>query len=179
MMLENAGIPVPAETALVTLAFFAGQGLLNIYFVIPIAMLGDTAGDNLGFLIGRTGGRPLVEKYGKYVKIDKKKLDAFEALFREKGGRTIMTAHLFSATRITAALAAGISHMPYKKFLLFNSIIAALFISFIATMSFIFSQNLNEVLKFLHLFRLAGLIVAVALEAIYLHRKYKRKSSKF
>lgn len=175
MMLENAGIPVPAETALIVLAFFAGQGVLKVWLVIPIAILGDATGDNIGFWIGRLGGRRLVEKYGRYVRIDKAKLDAMEALFKEKGGRTVFSAHFFSTTRITAALIAGISHMEYRRFLAYNLAAASVFVTLVASATFYFGKNLDATLRFFHLFRLAGLTVAVLLVTVYLYRFYQRK----
>ncbi len=115
MMVENAGIPVPAETSLIILSFFASQGVLKIWLIIPIAIIGDTAGDNIGYAIGRFGGRPLVDRYGKYIRLDPEKLDRMEKLFREKGGRTVYFAHFLASTRITAALTAGMAHMRYPQ----------------------------------------------------------------
>ncbi len=175
MMLENAGIPVPAETALIVCSFFASQGTLKIWLIIPIAILGDVLGDNIGFIIGRLGGRPLIEKYGHYVRLDKDKLDAMEALFKEKGGRTVFTAHFFATTRITAALIAGISHMHYPRFLSFNITAAVSFITFVAGATFAFGKSLDVMLRFFHLFRLAGLTIALLLVASYLNRYYQRK----
>lgn len=174
MMLENAGIPVPAESTLVAMAFFAGQKVLNIWLVIPIAIVGDVVGDNIGFWIGREGGRPLIEKYGKYVRIDKKKLDEMETLFREKGGRTVYTAHFFATTRIVAALTAGMSHMPYKRFLTFNIFGAISFVTLISLLSYHFSKNLDMVLRFLHIFRVLGLVVLALIIIYYFHKHFQR-----
>ncbi len=175
MMLENAGIPVPAETALIVCSFFASQGALKIWLIIPIAILGDVIGDNIGFFIGRLGGRPLIDKYGRYVRLDKDKLDAIEGLFKEKGGRTVFTAHFFATTRITAALIAGISHMYYPRFLAFNIVAAASFITFVAGATFTFGKSLDAMLRFFHLFRLAGLTIAILFVVSYLNRFYQRK----
>lgn len=175
MMLENAGIPVPAETALIVCSFFASQGTLKIWLIIPIAILGDVIGDNIGFFIGRLGGRPLIDKYGRYIRFNKDKLDAMEALFKEKGGRTVFSAHFFATTRITAALIAGISHMHYPRFLAFNIAAAVSFITFVAGATFTFGKSLDVMLRFFHLFRLAGLIVAILLVVSFLNRFYQQK----
>lgn len=175
MMLENAGIPVPAETALIICSFFAGQGVLKIWLIIPIAILGDVIGDNIGFCIGRFGGRPLVEKLGSYVRLDQDKLEAMEALFREKGGRTVFTAHFFASTRIAAALIAGISHMHYPRFMAFNLAAAIAFVSLVANVTFFFGKNLDATLHFFHMFRTAGLILAVALATTFLFRFYQQR----
>ncbi len=175
IMLENAGIPVPAETTLVILSFFASQGALKIWLVIPIAILGDTVGDNIGFFIGRTGGRRVIERFGPYVRLDKDRLEAMEALFREKGGRTVFTAHFFSTTRFLAALTAGVSHMPYRKFLAVNVAAASTFVTCVAGAAYLFGGNLDSTLRFFHLFRLTGLVVAVLLVTAYLYHFYQRK----
>ena len=175
MMLENAGIPVPAETALIICSFFASQGVLKIWLVIPIAIIGDVIGDNIGFCIGRFGGRPLVEKYGRYVRFNKDKLEDMEALFRDKGGRTIFTTHFFATTRILAALTAGISHMHYPRFLVFNLAAAVAFISLVANITYFFGKSLDVTLRFFHLFRLAGLFIAVFLVVSFLYRFHQRK----
>jgi membrane protein DedA with SNARE-associated domain len=175
MMLENAGIPVPAETALIVCSLFASQGTLKIGLIIPIAILGDVIGDNIGFFIGRLGGRPLIQKYGRYIRLDKDKLEAMESLFKEKGGRTVFTAHFFATTRISAALIAGISHMHYPRFLAFNVAAAVSFITLVAGATFAFGKSLDATLRFFHLFRLAGLTIAILLVATYLHRFYQRK----
>lgn len=175
MMLENAGIPVPAESALVVLSFFAAQGALKIWIVIPVAILGDAAGDNLGYALGRFGGRPLVEKYGHYVRIDEAKISAMERLFKERGGRTVFSAHFFSATRITAALTAGISHMPYRRFFLFNLAAATTLITLVAAATFYFGRNLEATLRFLHAFRLVGLAAVTVIVSVYAYRHYQER----
>jgi membrane protein DedA with SNARE-associated domain len=175
IMLENAGIPVPAETTLVILSFFASQGALKIWLVIPIAILGDTVGDNIGFFIGRTGGRRVLEKLGPFFRIDKARLEAMEALFREKGARTVFTAHFFSTTRFAAAFAAGVSQMPYPRFLAVNVAAAAVFVTMVAGATYYFGANLDSTLRFFHLFRLAGLVVAVLLATAFLYHFYLRK----
>lgn len=175
MMLENAGIPVPAETALITLAFFAGQGILKIWLIIPIAILGDTAGDNIGYAIGRFGGRPLVDRYGKYVRVDSEKLDRMEVLFRKKGGRTVYFAHFLASTRITAALMAGVSHMPYRRFLVFNIAAATTFVTLVAGITYSFGSNIDAALRFFRIYRWVALGVLGAIAAYFLYRYYRKR----
>jgi membrane protein DedA with SNARE-associated domain len=175
MMLENAGIPVPAETALIICSFFAGQGVLKIWYVISVAILGDVIGDNIGFCIGRFGGRPMVEKYGRYIGLGRDKLDAMEALFKQKGGRTVFTAHFFATTRIATALISGISHMHYPRFLVFNIAAAVMFVTGVAGITFFFGKNLEATLHFFHLFRIVCLVIAVLLATSFLYRFYQKR----
>lgn len=175
MMVENAGIPVPAETALITLSFFASQGVLKIWLIIPIAILGDTAGDNIGYAIGRFGGRPLVDRYGRYIRLDQQKLDDMEKLFREKGGRTVYFAHFLASTRISAALMAGVSHMRYPRFLAFNVVAAATFVSLVAGITYAFGSNLDAALRFFQIYRWVAFGVLCIVGAVLLYRFHERK----
>ncbi|MHB8158952.1 MAG: DedA family protein [Thermoleophilia bacterium] len=175
MMIENAGIPVPAETALITLSFFASQGVLKIWWIIPIAIFGDAVGDNIGYAIGRFGGRPLVDRYGKYIRLDAEKLDRMEEVFREKGGRTVYFAHFLSSTRITAALIAGVSHMRYPRFLAFNVVAAATFVTLVAGITYAFGNNLDAALRFFQIYRWVALAVLCAVGAVLLYRYHERK----
>ena len=179
MMVENAGIPVPAESALITFSFFASQGVLKIWLIIPIAILGDTAGDNIGYCIGRFGGRPLVDRYGKYVRLDAEKLDRMEELFRDKGGRTVYFAHFLSSTRITAALIAGVSHMRYPRFLVFNVVAAATIVTFVAGITYAFGNNLDAALNFFRIYRWVALAVMCVIAAIFLYRYHEKKKDDY
>ncbi len=174
MMLENMGIPIPAETALIAFSFIAGQGILNIWLVIPIAIIGDVAGDNVGFLIGRVGGRKLIKKYGRFLRMDKKKVDAVEMLFKKRGGSTVFSSQFFAATRISIALVAGFSQFPFYKFLTYDFLAAILFVLLISGSTFYFGKNLDQVLRFLHFFRFIGLIVLVSIILFYIYRSYRK-----
>jgi membrane protein DedA with SNARE-associated domain len=147
MSLENMGIPVPGETALIVVTFFAAQGVLNIWFVLPLALLGDVLGDSLGYAIGRYGGRPLADRWGKLIRLDKRKLNAAEELYREKGGRTVFASQFSSVTRLTGSIAAGLAHMPFRRFLLYDSAAALLLVSLVGGATFYFGKNIDAVLR--------------------------------
>jgi len=75
VLLEDFGIPVPGETVLIAGAVYAGAGRLNIVAVGLIALAAAIIGDNVGYLIGRLGGRALVLRYGRYVLLTGHRLD--------------------------------------------------------------------------------------------------------
>jgi membrane protein DedA with SNARE-associated domain len=172
MSLENMGIPVPGETALIVVAFFAAQGALSIWIVLPLALMGDVAGDSLGYAIGRFGGRPLAERWGKIIRLDKRKLDAAEDLYKEKGGRTVFASQFSSVTRLTGSIAAGLSHMPFKKFLIYDSAAALVLISLVGGATFYFGKNIDAVLRLFHGLRVVGLGAVTAIVAAFFLRYY-------
>ncbi len=173
MMIENAGIPVPGETSLIVVTFFAAQGALKIWLVLPLALLGDIIGDSLGYAIGRFGGRPAAERWGRFVRLDTAKLTAAEELFADKGGRTVFASQFSSVTRLTGSIAAGLAGMPYRRFILFDSLAAALLVGMIGGATYYFGQNIDAVLRLFHGIRILGLAVVAAVVGTFFFRYFR------
>src|SRR5438105_1821465 len=85
---ESMGLLLPGETILVSASIYAGTThRLNIFFVVISAILGAIIGDNLGYLIGRWGGFKLLKRFGRYLKLDDKKIKVGQYLFMKHGGK--------------------------------------------------------------------------------------------
>ena len=84
VLLEDFGVPVPGETVLILAAVYAGSGRLNVWLVGLLAFWGAVIGDNIGFAIGRFGGRLLVDRYGRYVLLTPERLDRVTAFFERR-----------------------------------------------------------------------------------------------
>ena len=67
LFLEDFGVPVPGEIMLIAAAVFAGAGQMNIAMIVVVAVIAAVLGDNIGFVVGHFGGRPLAERFGRYV----------------------------------------------------------------------------------------------------------------
>src|SRR5271154_3132408 len=87
VLLEDFGVPVPGETILILGAVYAGTGRLNVLLVALIGFIAAVLGDNLGFAIGHFGGRPLIERYGRYLLITPERLDRATGFFERQGGK--------------------------------------------------------------------------------------------
>jgi membrane protein DedA with SNARE-associated domain len=120
--MESAGVPLPGETALVTAAVFAGQGSLNILGVIGCAALAAIVGDNLGYWVGREFGFPLIYKYGSRVGVDEGRLKVAQYLFLRHGGKIVFFGRFVAILRTFAAFLAGVNHLPWPRFLIFNAL---------------------------------------------------------
>src|SRR5690349_20362015 len=122
IMIESSGIPFPGETMLLLASFFAATThQLAIPIVIACAALGAIIGDNLGYLAGRTGGRALALRYGKYIFLKPHHLDYAEKFFEKHGDKTVFFGRFVAILRAWAAFLAGVNHMPWRKFLFFNA----------------------------------------------------------
>ncbi len=121
IMIESSGIPFPGETMLLVAAFFAPTIPLSIPIVIACAALGAIMGDNLGYLAGRTGGRALALRYGKYVFLKPRHLDNAAIFFEKHGDKTVFFGRFVAVLRAWSAFLAGVNHMPWRKFLFYNA----------------------------------------------------------
>jgi membrane protein DedA with SNARE-associated domain len=113
LLLEDFGIPVPGETTLILAALYAGAGRLNVFLVGLLAFLAAVAGDNIGFAIGHFGGRPLVERYGRYIFLTPERIDKATNFFQRHGGKIVVVARFIEGLRQANGIVAGISGMHW------------------------------------------------------------------
>ncbi len=121
VMAEGTGIPLPGETMLLAGAVLAHLGRLSLPWVMAAATGGGLAGDNLGFLIGRLGGRRLVERFGSHVGLTAARLERFDQFFASHGPRTIFFARFITGVRVFCAVLAGSSTLPWRRFAPYNA----------------------------------------------------------
>ena len=119
--LENAGMPVPGETALLAGAALSNYGRLSLPWVIANAIVAAILGDNVGFLIGRRFGRSVLERHGRRVGLTDARLAMFDRFFKQHGARTIFIARFVTGLRVFGALLAGASDLPWPRFLFWNA----------------------------------------------------------
>ena len=121
VFLENSGLPVPGETALLAGAALSHYGRLALPWVIVTAMAAAILGDNLGFLLGRRFGRGFLERHGRRVGLTAPRLAMFDRFFQRHGARTIFIARFVTGLRVFGAVLAGASDLPWPTFLFWNA----------------------------------------------------------
>ncbi len=120
--IESTGIPFPGETMLLAAAIYAGTTHhLALPFVIAAAAAGAILGDNIGFWVGREGGYRLLKRYGKYIRLDERKLKLGQYLFKKHGAKVVFFGRFVAVLRAWAAFLAGTNRMPWGRFLIFNA----------------------------------------------------------
>jgi membrane protein DedA with SNARE-associated domain len=120
--IESAGVPVPGETALVAAVVLARQQhTYSLTWVIVVAAAGAIVGDNVGYWLGRVGGRRLIDRVGFVRRYAERALPPSERFFRKHGGKTVFFARFVAVLRVTAAWLAGISRMHWWQFFAWNA----------------------------------------------------------
>jgi membrane protein DedA with SNARE-associated domain len=140
VMLESSGVPLPGETALVAAGVFASHGELNIAAVIIVAAAAAIIGDNLGYWIGRTGGRSVLTRWT----VTSRTLPWAEGFFERHGPKTIFIGRFFSILRVTAAWMAGVSRMRWWTFFLWNAAGGICWALLVGLVAYLFGQAAGD-----------------------------------
>jgi membrane protein DedA with SNARE-associated domain len=178
MMLEGFGMPVPGEVVLITSSIIAAQGLLIFPEILIWAALGAIIGNSIGYAIGFFGGKKLLDK----SKLFKKYYDKIAVYYRKWGSLLIIFGRFFQGLRQLSGIFAGLSHMAFKQFLVYNIIGAVLWVCVWGSIAYFFgreSRALFHAYKRYELILLAFLLVSATALLIreILNRKKKRRVS--
>jgi len=172
--LESFGIPLPGETGLVTAGAFAAMGRLTIAGVIVAAAAGAILGDNAGYWLGRKGGIALVHRYGRHVGLDDAKLERVHGFFDRHGPKTVFIGRFVALLRVTAAWMAGMSHMEWRKFLIWNAAGGIVWAIGVALIAYYAGQAVAEAINRYGLYAVLGLI-AIAIIGFFALRYWNRR----
>jgi membrane protein DedA with SNARE-associated domain len=132
MALESTAVPVPAEIVIPPAAYWAAQGKLNIWLVILAATAGSWLGSAVSYWVAHRLGRPLAQKYGRYVLMPPAKLEKAERWFQTYGAGGIFVARLLPGIRHVISIPAGLFGMDFKKFSLMTILGSATFCAALA-----------------------------------------------
>jgi membrane protein DedA with SNARE-associated domain len=118
---ESAGLPVPGETALLAAGALAGSGHLLLPVVIAVGAVAAILGDNLGYWIGRRGGRAVLLRDGRFAGHRRRAVARGDAFFARHGAKTVFLGRWVPGVRVVGAVLAGASAMPWRSFLFYNA----------------------------------------------------------
>jgi membrane protein DedA with SNARE-associated domain len=172
LLLENAGIPVPGETILILASVVSyNTHELSLPWIILVGTIAATAGDNVGYWIGRKGGRPLLERWKRFFRVDHKHIVAAEALIQKRGAVAIFFARFVTGARVIAGPLAGILNMDWPRFALFNFLGAITWVTVIASIAYAFGSQLDRLLALMQRANYIILIVVIVLALFFWLRK--------
>jgi len=171
---ESAGVPLPGETALIAAAILAERGHYSIVEVIVVAALAAIVGDNVGYWIGRTGGRALLERWGPIKRYSERVLPPGERFFRKHGGKTVFIGRFVSVLRVTAAWLAGITHMPWWRFFIWNAAGGIAWATLVSLLAYYFGKAAADAVATYGIYALVAIVVLAAIAFVVVRVVKKR-----
>jgi membrane protein DedA with SNARE-associated domain len=176
VMAESGGVPVPGETALITGAVLASQGHLQIGWVIALAALAAIVGDNIGYVIGRRGGRWLLERPGRLHRQRLSALQSGEAFFEKHGPKAVFFGRFLLGLRVWASWLAGATRMYWRSFAFWNACGGICWATIVGLAGYFLGRAAGNAIQTFGLFGLAG-VLAVAIGLFVAHRRHRRHAA--
>ena len=168
LLVENTGIPVPGETILLLASFLAySEHELQLWWIIVVATIAATIGDNLGFTFGYYGGRRLLDRYRSFFRIQDATVARGERLFARYGAVTIFFARFVFGMRIIAGPLAGALRMPWRKFLIFNFLGAVVWVTVIWSVGYLFGRHWEHLQQAVKRFDLVVAVLVLLIVALW------------
>ncbi len=120
MAIESACIPLPSEIIMPFAGYLVAQGHFTLWGVATAGAIGCNLGSIVGYAMGQYGGRPIVEKYGRYLLIDAHDIDKADRFFAKYGDWAVLIGRLLPVIRTFIAFPAGVVRMPLLRFHIFT-----------------------------------------------------------
>lgn len=170
MALESCGIPMPSEVIMPFSGFVVAEGKMLFWTVVVLGALGNLVGSWIAYWIGYKGGRPLIEKYGKYILISKHDLDLADRWFTKYGDWTVFFGRLLPVVRTYISFPAGISKMDFKKFSYYTFAGALPWTYLFAYLGVKMGNNWEQIRAKLHGFDMSMAVIVVLFIVLYVWR---------
>lgn len=170
MLIESCGIPAPSEVIMPFSGFLVALGKMNFWIVVILGTAGNITGSLLAYYIGTKGGRPLLEKYGKYFLIHAYDLDIADKWFKKHGELTVFFGRLLPVIRTFISFPAGVAKMNLKKFTLYTAAGVLPWSVLFTWLGVKMGENWELIREKLHNFDMAILAVVILAIAFYVYR---------
>jgi membrane protein DedA with SNARE-associated domain len=168
IMGESMGVPMPGETAVLIAAGAAGAGKgFNVWLVFLCSAAGAVAGGMIGYWIGKRGGRKIFLQLTRRRWLKQSHLEKAEKFFAKHGGKAVFFGRSVSYLRVLTALMAGVSHMPYLRFLFYNTFSGIVWAGVVSYIGYKFGQHLDLIERLIKEFGRGFLVAAILLGILY------------
>ena len=171
MVLESACIPIPSEITMPFAGFLVWQGNFTLWQVVLWGAIGNLIGSIISYAVGYYGGRPLIEKYGKYIFISRRDLESADKWFLKYGQSTAFFSRLLPAIRTFISLPAGVARMNFRKFCFYTFLGSLIWSYFLAYAGLIMGENWDSLRTYFEKFDFI-VIAAVIIGIIWWARRH-------
>jgi len=173
--IEALGVPLPGETAVIFAGLAANQGRLSIVAVIVVAASGAIIGDNIGFVIGRRGGRALLERPGRFAEERRRVLEIGDPFFARHGPKAVFLGRWITGLRVWTSWLAGASDMRWPTFLMWNALGGTAWAASVALAAYYGGTGVEKVFSKIGLYGGIAAGVVVVLAILYVRRRLKQR----
>jgi len=175
MVLESACIPIPSEVTMVFGGFLVSRGRLDFFWVGMLGTLANVLGSWLAYWVGLVGGRPLIDRWGKYIFLRKHEIDRAEVWFEKHGEAAVFVSRLLPVVRTFISLPAGVAKMPFAKFTLYTFLGCLPWTFALTWAGFLLGENWETFLKYGEPVSIAIVLLLVAALVWWLVRRARAR----
>lgn len=176
MAIESACIPLPSEIIMPFSGYLVAQGRFTLWGVALAGAIGCVLGSVIAYWIGYYGGRPLVERYGRYVFLTQHDLDSADRFFEKHGNAAVFFSRLLPVVRTFISLPVGIARMNFTRFVIYTFLGSLPFCFALAYVGKIAGENWDTLGVYFHKFDLLIAVIA-ALGVIWFIRRHRNIST--
>jgi membrane protein DedA with SNARE-associated domain len=159
VLLENAGLPAPGDTVVLFGGFVARHGSLRLAWAILVALGAAVLGQCVGFVVGRYGGEPLIQKYRRKLPIAQTRYDRAQDIFLKNAAWAVFIARFVVVLRELAGLLSGVFRFSVSRFLLFNIGGAVVWSVSMSCLGYFLSRSWRELLHFVSRIDMLALVI--------------------
>jgi len=174
MALESSFFPFPSEVVIPPAGYLAARGEMSLWAVILAGIVGSLIGAVFNYWLAMRFGRPLFERYGRYLLISHSSLEKADRFFEEHGHISTLVGRLLPGIRQYISLPAGLTRMDFGLFCIFTTLGAGMWVAVLALLGFWFGRNQEMLLPYLHRATIGAVALSILLVGGYLWWRRRR-----
>lgn len=182
MAMESSILPVPSELVMPPAGYWAAKGEMNFVVALLCGVLGSIVGALANYYGAQLIGRPLIQRYGKYILLSEKNLERSERFFAQHGEISTLIGRLFPVIRHLISIPAGLHKMPLPKFILYTAVGAGVWCAILTYIGYFLGQHeaslkSDEIHRYVTWAILALIPLSLGTIGFYLWRRRRKRAS--
>ncbi|MEK7644463.1 MAG: DedA family protein [Patescibacteria group bacterium] len=177
MILESMIAPVPSEAVMPFAGFLVYSGKFNFWYAVFFSTMGSIIGSLISYYLGAYGGRLVVEKWGRYLLLNKRHLDMTEKFFAKYGEKTIFISRFIPIVRHFISIPAGVGKMKISKFILYTLAGAGAWNAFLTYVGLRLRDNWSNLERYAKFGDIIIIVAIMVSTCYFIYKKIHRKTA--